>query len=50
MKLANARIPQRLPRCPMVPTRFTKLKCWKGCLWWNVAEKRCEKEVRDDRK
>jgi hypothetical protein len=34
----EARVPVHLHRCPMVPTRYTKLKCW------NPAEKKCAAE------
>jgi hypothetical protein len=37
-------IPMRVSRCPLIPSRFTKLKCWKGCRFWHPVDKRCAAE------
>jgi hypothetical protein len=45
MKLSSTRVPVTVKRCPMIPTKYKRLTCWKRCRYWNPAEKRCEVEV-----
>lgn len=41
VNLAQGRVPIRLTRCPMVPTRYKRLTCWTKCKYWDRIEKRC---------
>lgn len=35
-------------RCPLVPVRFTRLRCWTGCVYWDKAGKRCKVEQSEE--
>lgn len=39
-------IPIALKRCPLIPSRYRRAKCWKRCKWYDPSLKgRCTLEV-----
>jgi len=41
---AQGRVPVRLRRCPLVPTRYKRAACWRLCRYYDKAGARCTLE------
>jgi len=39
-------IPIQVKRCPFVPERFRRAKCWKRCVQWDRKRHECRLEMR----